>query len=212
VKLISCGAIVTVQSLHLAPAIACLSRAEALHDLSTNSHCHRVSAIIKRVTLQLGLTPAESLQVAEAALVHDIGKLAVPMEILQKSTALSREEFALIKIHSPSGYDILSAGRGPLMTMAATIALNHHERYDGSGYPAGLSGETIPLAARVTAICDVYDALRQDRPYRRGLSHDDVMKIIVEGDGRTMPGHFDPRILAAFRAVSDYAKDLLDAA
>jgi putative two-component system response regulator len=180
--------------------------------LSTNSHCHRVSAIIKQVTLQLGLTPAESLQFAEAALVHDIGKLVVPIELLQKSAALSREEFALIKAHSGAGHDILSAGRGPLMTMAAAIALNHHERYDGSGYPAGLTGEAIPLPARVTAICDVYDALRQDRPYRRGLSHDDAMKIVVKGDGRTRPEHFDPRILAAFRAVSGYAKELLDAA
>ncbi len=153
---------------------------------------------------------AETAQIAAAAVLHDIGKLAVPIELLQKSTPLSAEEFALIKTHSQAGHDILATPGNALMTLAATIALQHHEKYDGSGYPLGLAGEAIALPAQIAAICDTYDALRQDRPYRRGLSHDETMKVIVDGDRRSMPAHFSPRIWSAFQLVSDSARFVFD--
>lgn len=167
--------------------------------------------LIQHVARQAGLSPRDSRRVACAAVLHDIGKFAVPMEILQKSTPLSPEEFALIKTHAQVGYNILMTPGSSVMRLAASIAQHHHERYDGSGYPAGLAGEAIELPAQIAAICDSYDALRQDRPYRRGLSHDDAMRVIVEGDGRTMPAHFAPRVWAAFQQASDYARLVFEA-
>jgi putative two-component system response regulator len=196
----------------LPAVIACLSRAEAFRDFGTNVHARRVAAIIEQVALQIGLPVEESRQIGEAAIVHDIGKLSVPIDILQKSSRLSPEEVALIKTHSQSGYRILQDTGDATATLAAIIALNHHEKYDGSGYPSGLKGEAIPLPAQITAICDIYDAVRQDRPYARGRDHDDAMRIIVQGDGRTLPQHFDPRVHAAFQQVSDHARSLFEAA
>jgi putative two-component system response regulator len=89
------------------------------------------------------------------------------------------------------------------MQLAATIALNHHERWDGSGYPAGLAGEAIPLAARLVAVADVYDALRSDRPYKGPLDHDEALSRLLHGDGRIAPGQFDPQVLAALQARAD---------
>jgi HD-GYP domain-containing protein (c-di-GMP phosphodiesterase class II) len=96
------------------------------------------------------------------------------------------------------------------MTLAAEIALHHHEKYDGSGYPFGLAGEDIPLPAQIAAICDTYDALRQDRPYRRGMAHDQAMRVIVNGDQRSQPAHFAPRIWAAFQKISHHARLIFD--
>jgi HD-GYP domain-containing protein (c-di-GMP phosphodiesterase class II) len=152
--------------LRLPATIACLTRAEARRDFGTNSHAKRVARIIQYVARQIGLSASESGQIASAAILHDIGKLAVPIDLLQKSAPLSAEEFALIKTHSQAGHDILAVPGNALMTMAATVALQHHEKYDGSGYPFGLVGEAISLPAQIAAICDSYDALRQDRPYR----------------------------------------------
>ena len=95
--------------------------------------------------------------------------------------------------------------------MARQIALAHHERYDGSGYPYGLKGESIPLAARIASVGDVYDALRQERSYKSAFSHEMAFRIITQGDGRVMPGHFDPQVLAAFRRVEDRVRDIFKA-
>jgi putative two-component system response regulator len=160
------------------------------------------------VGLALGVSPDDAYRFAQATVLHDIGKLAVPIDLLQKSTPLSPEEFALIRTHAQVGHGILQIPDDPMMMLAAEIALSHHERYDGTGYPRGLSGEAIPLPAQIAAICDTYDALRQDRPYRRGLAHDDAMGVITLGDGRTKPEHFAPRVLSAFRSIADEVRKI----
>jgi putative two-component system response regulator len=191
-------------------AIACLSRAQACRDFGTSAHADRVAMLITRLAREIGLSDVESRRIGSVAVLHDIGKLAVPMELLQKSTPLSPAEFALIKVHAQTGHEILSTPGDTLMTLAAEIALHHHEKYDGSGYPCGLAGEDIPLPAQIAAICDTYDALRQDRPYRRGLSHDQTMQVIVNGDQRSKPTHFAPRIWNAFQKISPHARLIFD--
>ena len=188
--------------------VACLTRVEALRDFGTNSHAHRVSDMIACVAHELGLSDAECRDFSDAGLLHDIGKLAIPLELLRKSSALSSEERALIRTHAAKGYEILSSPDDPFMRLAAEVALSHHERYDGTGYPTGISGDRIPLAAQVATICDVYDALRDHRPYRQGLRHETARAIILEGDGRTSPDHFAQPILAAFRRVSDQLDEI----
>lgn len=187
----------------LPTTFACLSRAEACRDFGTNSHSWRVAGMIRHVGLAMGISAADVGRISNAAILHDIGKMAVPIDLLQKSTPLSPEEFALIRTHAQVGHGILHVPGDAMMMLAAEIALSHHERYDGTGYPHGISGEAIPLPAQIAAICDTYDALRQDRPYRRGLAHDDAMGVITLGDGRTKPEHFAPRVLSAFQSISD---------
>lgn len=199
-----------MKALRLPTIIACLARAEEHRDFGTNSHARRVAIMMYRLAQQVGLPKAESRQIASAAVLHDIGKLAVPIDLLQKSTPLSAEELALIRTHSNVGYEILTTRETSKLSVAADIALHHHERYDGTGYPEGLSGDAIPLPSQLAAICDVYDALRQDRPYRRGLSHVEAMGVVVNGDARTKPTHFSPRVSSAFQIIADQAKTIFD--
>jgi putative two-component system response regulator len=196
--------------LKLPTTFLCLARAEASKDSGTSSHERRVAALIYRLARRLGLPTKDARRFARAGILHDIGKLSVPVEVLQKAAPLSREEVALIKTHSEAGHRILSVPGNSLVNLAAEIALHHHERYDGTGYPNGLAGDEIPLPAQITSICDTYDALREDRPYRRGMPHDAAMRIIVNGDGRTKPSHFAPQILSAFQGISDRAKRIFD--
>ena len=116
-----------------------------------------------------------------------------------------------MKTHTLIGAAVLAAGTSPYMIMGAQIARHHHERWNGTGYPDGLGGESIPLAARIVALGDVYDALRSRRPYKRELPHDEAVRIVVEGDARTLPEYFDPAVLAAFRAEADVFADIFAA-
>jgi len=108
------------------------------------------------------------------------------------------------------GAKILGDSKSPYLKMAAEIALNHHERWDGGGYPDGKRGEAIPLSARIMNICDIYDALRSQRPYKPAFEHAKIMDIITHGDGRTMPEHFDPVILAAFKKNHQTFSDIFE--
>lgn len=170
---------------------------EASHDWSTTLQMHqnRVGAFSKLVAQHMGLYERHAAAIAEAAALHDIGKLLVPAAYLHKPCGLTEAELAIVRQHTVWGHAILARAN---MTLAATVALQHHERWDGGGYPNGLAGDQIALEARITAICDVYDALREDRPYHRGMSHDAAVHVIECGDGRVEPGMFDPLVLKSF--------------
>lgn len=143
--------------------------------------------------------------------MHDIGKIGIPDHILLKQDSLTPDEWEIMKQHPLMGSIILGNSDSPYLKMGAEIALNHHERWDGGGYPSGKKGVAIPLSARIMNLCDVYDALRSRRPYKPALGHATAMEIITQGDGRTQPGHFDPALLGTFQSHHALFGDIFSA-
>lgn len=141
--------------------------------------------------------------IIEASLLHDIGKIGIPDSILLKNGPLTTEEYSVMKEHAKTGQELLNKALNQypdneFLKIAVQMAAYHHEHWDGSGYPYGLKGEEIPLPARIMAIVDVYESLTANRVYRQGMPPEKAREIIVEGDGRVMPDHFDPKILSLF--------------
>lgn len=158
------------------------------------THQSAVADVAELIASHMKVGKAMSRAIGQASTYHDVGKLQVPAEVLCKPGRLTQEEFAIMRGHPETGHAMLLEHGGPLAELAARIALLHHESMDGTGYPYGLKGEEIPLEARIAGIADVYDALREDRPYRDGMTHDKAMPIILEGDDRTSRHKFCPQV------------------
>ncbi len=173
-----------------------LVRALGHHDVSTGLHVARIGELASRLASRLGLPPGKIELLRLAAPMHDVGKIGIPEEILRKPGSLTEAERREMERHALIGYQILSDSKSELLRMAATIALTHHERYDGTGYPRGLVGEQIPIEGRVTAVADVFDALLSDRVYRPAMSPDEVKAFMTKGRGT----HFDPLVIDALLA------------
>ncbi len=169
-----------------------LAIALELRDKETEGHTRRVTEITVELARALGLSGEAVLNIRRGALLHDIGKIGIPDNILRKTGPLTAEEVEVMRKHPAYAYEMISAI--PFLHPAIDIPYCHHERWDGAGYPRGLSAEAIPLAARIFAVVDVWDALSSDRPYRKGWPANDVVQHIRALSGQ----HFDPVVVDAF--------------
>lgn len=188
-----------------------MTRAAEYKDEDTGAHVQRISYYCREFAGILGLDKEFVDNIFFASPMHDIGKIGIPDHILLKPGSLTPDEWVVMKGHTLMGAKILGNSKSPYLKMGAEIALNHHERWDGGGYPNGKQGEAIPLAARIMYICDIYDALRSKRPYKSAFDHPKTVGIISCGDGRTQPVHFDPVIFAAFKQNHQSFHDIFEA-
>lgn len=157
-------------------------------------HNIRVAEISYLLSKKLGINKLNQEKIYTGSLVHDIGKVLIPKRILKKNTKLEKEEMEIVKNHPEMGLKILEI-KDPIIK---NIILYHHERFDGNGYPFGLKGDEIPIESQIVLICDIYDALRSDRPYKKIFTHKESIKIIEYGDDVTTPDFYDEKILKYF--------------
>ena len=191
-------------------AIYTMTAAAEHKDEETGLHIQRIGLYCHALAEQMGLDSTFRENILYASPMHDIGKIGIPDHILLKPGPHTPEEWEIMKSHTTLGARILANKQSPYLRMGAEIALNHHERWDGSGYPNGLRGEAIPLSARIMNICDIYDALRSKRPYKAAFSHDQALHILRNGDGRTRPEHIDPVVRRAFESCHELFRSTFD--
>ena len=185
-------------------AIFMLGEAGHFNDTDTGSHIWRMASIAQMLARAAGWN-AEACNLIElAAPMHDTGKIGVPNAILRKPGPLDADEWRVMKSHTQIGYGILKKSTAPVFCLAAEIALHHHEKWDGSGYPHGLAGETIPESARIVAVADVFDALTMKRPYKEAWSVDQAMDLIRSSSGT----HLEPRLVNLFESILPAVVDI----
>jgi CHASE2 domain-containing sensor protein len=174
-----------------------LGQAAESRDEDTGEHIERIGGLCLLLARAIGLEPDEAELIGHASALHDLGKIGIPDRVLHKPGRLDPDEWEVMRSHTTIGGELLAGSRTPLLQLAETVALTHHERWDGSGYPAGLRGEEIPLAARICAICDVFDALLSSRPYKVPWTLPETLAEIERQRGL----HFDPQLVDAFLAL-----------
>jgi putative two-component system response regulator len=187
-------------------ALLRLSLAADFKDDDTGVHILRIGYLAEALALLMGEPASFAHQLSRAAPMHDIGKIGIPDAVLKKPGSYSAEERAIMNEHPRMGARILGRSRIPLFQLAAEVALGHHERWDGSGYPDGLAGEAIPLSARIVAVVDYFDALTMDRCYRKAFADDVAVRMLAEQRGTA----FDPRIVDTFVRHAPSLLDLRD--
>ncbi len=180
-------------------ALLRLARAADYRDDDTGVHMMRIGYLAEALAVRLGEPEGFARMLRRAAPMHDVGKIGIPDAILKKPGAYTPEERAQMNQHAQMGADILGRSRVPLFQLAAEVALTHHERWDGSGYPRGLVGEAIPISGRIVAVVDFFDALTMDRCYRKAFSDEVALGMLVQQRGVA----FDPRIVDAFASHVD---------
>jgi HD-GYP domain-containing protein (c-di-GMP phosphodiesterase class II) len=189
--------------------IEALARACEAAEADTGRHILRVNRYSGALAANMGLAADFVETISYSAQMHDVGKIKIPTAILLKEDLLTFDEMQLIKMHPSYGEQIL--GDSPRLQVAREIAISHHENWDGSGYPHGLKGDSIPIAGRIVKIADVYDALRSKRSYKSALSHRQAMAVFVSGDERICPEcHFDPEMLATFFKIEHIFEMIYD--
>src|ERR1700740_1830761 len=174
-----------------------LSMAVEFRDEDTGAHIERIGRLSTLLAEQIGMDEVFCERMRHAAPLHDVGKVAIPDAILLKPGPLTPDERAIVETHAQEGYRLVRGSSSTILDMAATIALSHQEKWDGSGYPRGLKGEAIPIEGRIVAVADVFDALTSDRVYRKAFSVEEAIGMMREQRGR----HFDPVLLDAFMEV-----------
>ncbi|WP_176054842.1 HD-GYP domain-containing protein [Paraburkholderia caribensis] len=175
--------------------LASLTAAGCMRYPYASGHLIRTAETSTCLAALMGLSTADRERIRLAAPVHDIGKLAIPDDVLLKPGKLDPPERTIIERHSSIGAELLAGGSDELLQFASQIARYHHEHFDGNGYPAGLCGEGIPLAARIVAVADAFDAMTEPRSYRPAMTDDEALSVITRGSGT----HFDPRIAQTFQ-------------
>ncbi|MFT6902098.1 MAG: putative two-component system response regulator [Colwellia sp.] len=187
-----------LESSHL-DTIRRLARAAEFKDDDTGAHILRMSRFSSIIARAYGQDEKYCNVLEQASPMHDIGKIGIPDDVLKKPSKLTEAEWVLMRKHPEYGANILSGSDVPVLQMAEEVALAHHEKFDGSGYPSNLQGEQIPLSARIVALADFFDALTMDRCYRPAFSDEKALAMVKESSGT----HFDPHVVKAFFSVSN---------
>jgi putative two-component system response regulator len=174
-----------------------LALAAEYRDDQTSEHNQRVGDLAAQLALDIGFTSEEAGLLRRAAALHDIGKIGIPDALLRKAAPLTDGEWRVMRTHTSIGGRILGGSQSPLLQLAETIALSHHEKFDGTGYPKGLTGHDIPVAGRIVAVADAFDAITNDRPYRKARSAEVALEILRDESGR----HYEPKLLDALARI-----------
>lgn len=182
-----------------------LSKAVEFRDDETGNHVQRMSRYCGLIASRLGLDSEATEAIRIASALHDVGKIAIPDDILHKPGRLTQEEFVLMRRHADKGHRMLTGSESNLLELAATIAWSHHERFDGKGYPRGLKGKDIPIEGRIAAVADVYDALTSKRVYKAAFSVEEASKIMTTERGVA----FDPQIIDIFFAAFEDVRNIM---